>query len=272
MSKGPSSQQLSKSAKRLLLTFGKSVDSAPSGLAGVSDAQEKHLEELIANDLVTRSEHGGCALTAAGRAHLARSALKHSASGVDPFLGQHLSLEQREVVLPQGRAGVTVNDAESPLAWLARRKGRDGRPLIEPVHLQAGERLRADFTRAQLMPRTTSNWNAPIARDGRTSNTSATFTETMIAARQRVRHALEAVGPEFAGLLLDLCCFLKGLEEIEHARGWPSRSAKVVLQLGLERLARHYGLRNEAHGPAHAAVRTWLAPDATFQVALETGG
>ena len=233
MSKGLSSQQLSKPAKRLLLSFGQSADSATVALAALSGAQKKYLEELIANDLVRRSDQRTCALTAAGRAHLARSALERSGSAVDPFLGQHLALAERQVVLPQGRAGVTVNDAESPLAWLARRKGRDGRPLIEPVHFQAGERLRVDFTRAQLMPRTTSNWNAPIARDGRTSNTSATFTEAMIAARQRVRHALEAVGPEFAGLLLDLCCFLQGLENSEHARGWPSRSAKVVLQLGL---------------------------------------
>ena len=47
-----------------------------------------------------------------------------------------------------GRANVTVDEAESPLAWLARRTGRDGRALIEPHQLQAGERLRADFTRA----------------------------------------------------------------------------------------------------------------------------
>ena len=36
-----------------------------------------------------------------------------------------------------------MDEAESPLAWLARRKGRDGRALIEPVQLLAGERLRA---------------------------------------------------------------------------------------------------------------------------------
>jgi hypothetical protein len=40
----------------------------------------------------------------------------------------------------------------------------------------------------------------------------------------------------------------------------------VVLQLGLDRLAWHYGFSAEARGPARAPVRTWLAPDAAFVV------
>jgi hypothetical protein len=94
----------------------------------------------------------------------------------------------------------------------------------------------------------------------------ATFTEAVVAARQRVRQALDAAGPEFSGLLLDVCCFLKGLADVERDRGWPPRSAKVVLQLGLDRLARHYGLSAVARGRARVSVRTWLAPDAVFVV------
>jgi hypothetical protein len=187
---------------------------------------------------------------------------------IDAFRGQHLALAQRQIATELGRANVIVDEAESPLAWLARRRGRDGRALIEPHQLQAGERLRADFTRANLMPRTTSNWASPISSDrrGAGGDRSSAFTETMVAARQRVHQALDAVGPEFAGLLLDVCCFLKGLEDIERERCWPARSAKVVLQLALERLARHYGYAAQTKGRAHAAIRTWLADDATFSV------
>jgi hypothetical protein len=197
---------------------------------------------------------------------------KHSRAElqIDRFRAQHLDLAHRQAETPHGTKGVTLNEAESPLVWLARRKGRDGRPLIEPVQLLAGEQLRAEFTRAQLMPRTTSSWTAAVS-DGSRGASPGSFTDTMIAARQRVRHALDAVGPEFSGVLVDVCCFLKSIADVESERGWPARSGKVVLQLGLDRLARHYGLVTEVRGKPRAAVRTWLAPGEEFRVKLEKG-
>jgi hypothetical protein len=186
---------------------------------------------------------------------------------VDPLRARHLDIGHRQIRDENGVSNVTVDEAESPLAWLVRRKGRDGRALIEPAQFLAGERLRAEFTRAQLMPRVTSNWSAAVASGARGAS-PATFTEAAIGARQRVRRALDAVGPEFSGLLMDVCCFLKGLEQVERERSWPPRSAKVVLQLGLDRLARHYGLGEEARGQSKPEVRTWLAEDAEFVVGV----
>ncbi|MGI8526179.1 MAG: DUF6456 domain-containing protein [Pseudolabrys sp.] len=185
---------------------------------------------------------------------------------IDAFRAQHLDLARRHIATDRGKRGVTVNDAESPLAWLARRRGRGGAALIAPHQLAAGERLRAEFTRAQLMPRTTTNWSDPVAGRRGVGGGAGTITDVMVAARQRLRHALDAAGPEFSGLLLDVCCFLKGLEDVERERQWPARSAKIVLQLALEALARHYGFDAQARGRRHAPLRTWLSGDAAFSV------
>ena len=185
---------------------------------------------------------------------------------IDSFRGRHLALARESIATDLGRASVVVDEAESPLMWLARRRGRDGRALIEPHQLLAGERLRADFTRAHLMPRTTSNWESPIASGRRGGGNNSNTTDMMIASRQRVHLALDAVGPEFAGLLVDVCCFLKRLDDVERERCWPGRSGKVVLQLALDRLARHYGYAAEATGRGRAEMRTWLAEGAEFRV------
>ncbi|WP_247657785.1 DUF6456 domain-containing protein [Aquabacter sp. L1I39] len=155
---------------------------------------------------------------------------------------------------------VQVDLAESPLAWLAQRKGRDGTALIDAAQLVAGERLRSDFTRAGLTPRMTTNWD-PAGRAGPGQGGLA-FSEQVLAAKARLDRALATVGPELSGVLLDVCCFLKGLEAVEQERGWPARTAKVVLGLGLSRLARHYGLSAVATGRDRGTMRTWHAGEA----------
>jgi hypothetical protein len=226
-------------------------------------ADNESVEELIRTDLAVRGPDGMMAITEVGKAHLARRALARQGSTIDPFIGQHLELAQAEIETAEGRSGVTLDASESPLAWLARRKGRDGEPLVGAIQFQAGERLRADFTRAHLMPRVTSNWTSSMARSRRGAH-SMNLADAVIAARQRVHRALDSIGPEFSGLLVDVCCFLKRLEDCERERHWPQRSGKVVLRLGLDRLARHYGYGAEARGAKHAPVRTWLAPNASF--------
>lgn len=184
-----------------------------------------------------------------------------ASDGIDRFRAQHLDLAQRDVATDAGVVSALVNDSESPLAWLARRKGRDGRCLIDSHQFLAGERLRADFTRGSLMPRITSHWGLPTG--GNPRGGAGEMTDLVVASRQRFKQALDACGPEFSGLLMDVCCFLRGLDDVERERGWPSRSAKIVLQLGLDRLARHYGLKAQLKGNESSPIRVWTDADAT---------
>ena len=185
------------------------------------------------------------------------SAAAHSGpAALGDFRAQHLALAEQSVVTEAGRTTVVIDEGESPLGWLARRRGRDGKPLIAAHQLEAGERLRADFTFANLTPRVTSDWSNPLSK-GKGGVGIVDAADTTIAARQRLHHALDEVGPEFSGLLMDVCCFLKKLEDVERERIWPARSAKLVLQLGLDRLARHYGYDARAQGRARVPVRSW---------------
>jgi len=139
-----------------------------------------------------------------------------------------------------------VNPAESPLAWLRSRRGRNGEPLVDEASFLAGERFRADLALSGMLPRVTADWT--MTPGGSSWRGGLLPTEVMIAAKQRVDKARTAIGAEFSGVLIDFCGFLKGLESLERERGWPARAAKVVVLLALAALARHYGLQNEAVG------------------------
>jgi hypothetical protein len=158
---------------------------------------------------------------------------------------------------------------EGPLAWLRDRKDRDGRPLITQAQFDAGQKLAGDFWHAQLSPRVTADWSAaaPGQRVRRTTpGAGVEMNERVAMARQRVSRALEAVGPELAGILLDVCCLDVGLEDAGQASGWPRRAAKVVLDLALTRLARHYGLIAPER-PLASRLRHW--GDETYRPTLD---
>jgi hypothetical protein len=206
------------------------------GERGTISIAAEALRRMISEGL-TRRDGARLDMSPEGTARLRRAS-----SHGDGFQAQHRTLERQEVATADGFEQVSINLDESPLASLARRRDCAGRPLLSTAQLAAGERLRADFTRGQLMPRLGANWQASVASGRRDAGRGgmADLTDAALGARIRVEHALDAVGPELAGVLVDVCCFLKGMETVEAERRWPARSAKLLLSAALDALARHY--------------------------------
>lgn len=128
---------------------------------------------------------------------------------------------------------VAVNLTESPLGWLARRGHLTSRQIV------AGERLRSDHARAGLGARVTMRWDpSPTGRhEGGGAHTKSL---SALDAKARFDRALEAVGPGLSDILWRVACEGEGLADAEKSLGWPSRAAKLVLGMALDRLANHY--------------------------------
>ena len=223
-----------------------------SELAPATGAQPTMTQDVLRQwlaDGVVENQQGVVHLTAAGRMRLRRLL----AGADDTFRAQHQlrqpspsdksGTDDPVEVAPPARSGLNagpvVDLGESPLAWLAARKDAKGRALLDRHQVEAGERLRQDYTFAGLMPRFAGGWRTERISGGRPS-TGVDLEDHIFAARRRVELALSAVGGGLAPVLVDVCCLLKGLEAVEKERGWPPRSGKVVLGLALTSLSEHY--------------------------------
>jgi len=231
---------------------------APASLPTVAALDAARERRWVAEDA---DEPGHYRLTPAGREALRRSRTRLAA--------HKAHLHGSETGAPDGGISSSVpavNGAESPLAWLAGRRDAAGRPMLSATEVQAGERLRADLSFAQLTPRITMGWSGiPITGDRGASAAGCgrDLADNVIAARARVNAALKAVGPELSDILVDVCGHLRGLEEIARAEGWPRRAARLLLQRALSALARHYGLTPEIKVEETIArrMRHWGAED-----------
>jgi len=204
----------------------------------------------VAADLVAYLRANGLAEEEAGALRLSEAGRRRLMPD-DGFAAQHRVLNTRLMKDDRGRdCYVVVNAAESPIALL-RQRG-----LISALEFEAGERLRRDFTLAQLTPRLGVDYTAPVGR--RSLKPEILITETALAAKQRFNRAMRAAGPGLADVLFDICCMLKGIDESERARNWPRLSGRIVLRIALERLAAHYGM----HAPRSGRLRSWTKEEA----------
>lgn len=174
--------------------------------------------------------------------------LKRELLEEDAFAAQH-RIETR------GAEGERLNLAESPLQRLATAAAGEAAPFLDRVQVEAGERVRQLFERAQLGPRLTMHYSAAHVAGGRAQ--AGEIGDMAADARKALARLHTLLPRDCADVVLDVCGALKGLQQIETERGWPRRSAKLVLRIGLDRLAECWGMGRVAAGPERGTVEGW---------------
>ncbi|MDR3475221.1 MAG: DUF6456 domain-containing protein [Devosia sp.] len=180
----------------------------------------------------------------------ARGWLRRQLIEGEPYAGQH----RREVRAGDGRV---INLSESPLARLAAAGSEAGQPFLAAHQVEAGERLRRLVERAGLRQRVTMAYDPTRTASGRGGG-GAEMSDMAADARRALATIMESLPAECAGVVLDVCGLEKGLQQIESERGWPRRSAKLVLRIGLDQLARHFRLAPLAIGRNTGPSLAWM--------------
>ena len=208
--------------------------SEPSGVKGF-DVSATALAALSERKLIVRDGRL-IKLSGDGRAFISAQS-----DWDDDFTDRLRQTEQMTICEGTQSIKATRMKCECPLDALRLRKAKNGKAFLLEQEWEAGNRLRIDFTQAHMLPSIGMRWNLDEAgQQSGGQGGKADMTDRALAARQRVDHAITFIGPELASPLIDLCCFLKGLEQIEKERGWPARSGKLLIKTGLAALARHY--------------------------------
>lgn len=179
------------------------------------------------------------AISKAGRSSAKRIA---ALPGV-AFVAQHLAIEQRSVV---DESGFTVTVQGVVQDALLRRLGGlsngAGVAWLNANELAAARLLRADWELSQRgLTRGSDLTAAPQSRSARgPGNAQERRLAIRCDARRRIADALDELAQPLRRIVERVCFSEHGLAAIEREEGWPARSAKLALKLGLAQLASAY--------------------------------
>lgn len=175
-------------------------------------------------------------------------------AGEGAFAAQHRSTKT-------DHDGRQINTNESPLARLTVANKVNA--YFEVHHIQAGERFRRLVERAALRKRVTMSYDANHTTSvGAPGQGGFDISDMAIDARKELDRICAKLPQDCAGVVFDVCGFEKGLQLVEAERGWPRRSAKLVLRIGLEQLAQYFGLAFATTGVERQKLSGWLDVDA----------
>lgn len=156
--------------------------------------------------------------------------------------------------MSSSRENSAIAMAPEAVQRLAGGGGQGG--FLGAHHVEAATRLSALFERSRMRQRVTMSYDPGRVGSGRPMQ--GELADSAADARRRLTQLARQTPGDCWGVVSDVCSLDLGLQEIETARGWPRRSAKLVLRIGLDHLALALGLDDAARGDDRAGLRHWL--------------
>ena len=178
----------------------------------------------------------GFVLSAAGAARARREAARTAES----YLAQHAAIEDRDLVSHDGAMRRARALAPSTvIRRLSALRDNRGQPWLSAAEIAAAGHLRAHWEAGQAgLLRGSDLTAAPMGAVARGPSNAA---ERMLAARcdarRQTAEALDALAQPLRRVVESVCLREEGLEMLERAEGWPARSGKLALKMGLAQLA-----------------------------------
>jgi hypothetical protein len=196
------------------------------------------VRELASCGAIEPREADAFVLTPAG---VARATRETAAPG-EAYAAQHRAIVDRAVMDGDGDVRVVRgHDVDRTMRRLAALRDSAGRPWLDSAEVAAAARLKADWERGEAGLVRGSDWSAPprgsTARGAGMDGALAAHCD----ARRRATDALAALAAPLRSVVERVCLREEGLEALERAEAWPTRSGKLALKLALAQLAESYG-------------------------------
>jgi hypothetical protein len=192
--------------------------------------------QLRAQGVVSIKQNGQVIARPEARAWLKRKRLAKAQS------------EAMKNVANTATAIISANDTITRLAKVPCKAVKGEGAFLAPHHVETANRISALVQKAQIRAHITQNLDALAMPKQSGNGSAAEIGDFAMDCRNQLTALLDILPNDCARVLLDVCGFDKGLQQIEFEMQWPRRSAKLVLRMALDHAANHWRIDAVAQG------------------------
>lgn len=161
---------------------------------------------------------------------------------------QRLELLKREGGVDRSLVNQPVKSENDTIVRLSRTSKGEKNAFLASHHVLVANRVSALIEKSQLRPSVTQNFSV-LCQSGQSSASQTNdLSDMAIDCRKHLEQLVTQLPKDCAAVVVDICGFNKGLQQIEFERQWPRRSAKLVLRMGLDHAAEYWKIGAYAQG------------------------